>query len=194
MIESFLWYATRGAGIASLIMLTGVVALGVLTAVRWQRPGWPRFLSAEFHQAVSLLTIVFVGIHILIAVLDPYTSLGVGAALVPFSSPYRQIWLGLGGVSMYLIAAIIVTSMLRPHFGRRTWRVIHWLTYAAWPMALIHGIGTGSDTGTLWMWVLDAVCLFTVLGAVAWRATAADAALVTRESALPPPASQRIPR
>ncbi len=194
MIESLLWYATRGAGIASLLMLTGVVALGVLTAVRWQRPGWPRFLSAEFHQAVSLLTLVFLGIHILIAVLDPYTSLGVDAALLPFSSPYRQIWLGLGGVAMYLIAAIVITSLLRPHFGRRTWRVIHWLTYAAWPMALIHGIGTGSDTGAVWMWALDGLCLLTVGAAVAWRASAADEALVVKDAALPPSGSQRVTR
>lgn len=185
MIESLLWYATRGAGIASLIMLTGVVALGVLTAVRWQTSGWPRFLTAEFHQSLSLLTLVFLAIHILIAVLDPYTSLGVSAALVPFSSPYRQIWLGLGGVAMYLIAAIVVTSLLRPWFGRRTWRVVHWLTYAAWPIALIHGLGTGSDSGALWMWLLDGACLLTVGAAVWWRATVADEALMEKETALP---------
>jgi sulfoxide reductase heme-binding subunit YedZ len=194
MIESLLWYATRGAGIASLIMLTAVVALGVLTAVRWHTPGWPRFLTAEFHQSVSLLTLVFLAIHILIAVLDPYTSLGLNAALVPFSSPYRQIWLGLGGVAMYLIAAIIVTSLFRPWFGRRTWRVVHWLTYAAWPIALIHGLGTGSDSGALWMWLLDGACLLTVGAAVWWRATVADETLLEKESALPSSGSQRVIR
>ena len=63
MTESVLWYVTRGAGIASLIMLTGVVVLGIVTAVRWQRPGWPRFLNAELHRSVSLLTLVFLAIH-----------------------------------------------------------------------------------------------------------------------------------
>jgi len=193
MTESVLWYVTRGAGIASLIMLTGVVVLGIVTAVRWQRPGWPRFLNAELHRSVSLLTLVFLAIHILIAVLDPYTALGWAAALVPFSSPYRQVWLGLGGVATYLIAAIVVTSLLRPLFGRTAWRLVHWLTYAAWPVALIHGIGTGSDTGALWMWVLDAACILAVVAAISWRANAADQALVTRESALPA-RGQRVPR
>jgi len=193
MTESVLWYVTRGAGIASLIMLTGVVVLGIVTAVRWQRPGWPRFLNAELHRSVSLLTLVFLAIHILIAVLDPYTALGWAAALVPFSSPYRQVWLGLGGVATYLIAAIVVTSLLRPLFGRTAWRLVHWLTYAAWPVALIHGIGTGSDTGALWMWVLDAACILAVVAAISWRANAADQALVTRESALPS-RGQRVPR
>jgi len=193
MTESVLWYVTRGAGIASLIMLTGVVVLGIVTAVRWQRPGWPRFLNAELHRSVSLLTLVFLAIHILIAVLDPYTALGWAAALVPFSSPYRQVWLGLGGVATYLIVAIVVTSLLRPLFGRTAWRLVHWLTYAAWPVALIHGIGTGSDTGALWMWVLDAACILAVVAAISWRANAADQALVTRESALPS-RGQRVPR
>lgn len=185
MTESVLWYVTRGAGIASLLMLTGVVALGIVTAVRWQRPGWPRFLSAELHESLALLTLVFLAIHIGIAVLDPYTSLGLGAALLPFSSPYRQIWLGLGGVAMYLIVAVIVTSLLRSHLGRRSWRAVHWLTYAAWPIALVHGLGTGTDTSAVWMWALDGFCFLVVLAAVIWRTNAADEALTVRESALP---------
>jgi len=184
--SSLLWYITRGAGIASLIMLTAVVALGIVTAVRWQRPGWPRFLTADFHRSLSLLTVVFLAIHIVVAVVDPYTALGLTAALVPFSSPYRQIWLGLGGVSMYMIAAVIVTSLLRTHLGRRSWRAVHWLTYAAWPIGLIHSLGTGTDSGAAWMWVIDGICFLTVLAAVLWRTSAADDAMVVRESALPP--------
>src|SRR5467141_733132 len=124
VMESLLWYATRGAGMASLILFTAVGCLGMLTVGRWQRPGWPRFLTAEFHSNLALLSVVFLAIHILIAALDPYTSLG------------------LGGVSMYLIAAIIVTSLLRSRMGRRTWRAVHWSSYAAWPLAIMHSIGT----------------------------------------------------
>jgi methionine sulfoxide reductase heme-binding subunit len=189
MSTNFFWYATRGAGIASLLMLTGVVALGILTAVRWQRRGWPRFLSAQLHESVSLLTLVFLAVHVLIAVWDPYTSLGWAAALVPFSSPYRQFWLGLGGVALYLMAAIIVTSLLRARLGARAWRAVHWLTYAAWPLALVHGIGTGSDTGATWMWVVNGGCLLIVAAAVLWRLQSADADLASREAALP----RRIP-
>ncbi len=191
MSTNFFWFATRGAGIASLIMLTGVVALGILTAVRWQRPGWPRFLSAQLHESVSLLTLVFLAVHVVIAVWDPYTSLGWAAALVPFSSPYRQFWLGLGGVALYLIGAVIVTSLLRPRFGARAWRAVHWLTYAAWPLALVHGIGTGTDTGASWMWLVDGACLVIVAAAVMWRLQTADTDLATREAALPRHASRR---
>ena len=29
--------------------------------------------------------------------------------------------------------------------GLRTWRAVHWLAYLCWPVALVHGLGTGSD-------------------------------------------------
>ncbi|TME33789.1 MAG: ferric reductase [Chloroflexi bacterium] len=184
MSESILWYATRGAGFVSLIMLTGVVCLGILTSVRWQRPGWPRFLTVQLHQSVSLLSLVFLAIHILVAVVDPYTSLGL-AALVPFASRYRTIWLGLGAVALYLVIAITGTSLTRNSLGHRAWRVVHWLTYAAWPIALVHGIGTGSDAGAVWSWLLDGACVAAALGATAWRIGYARSAQAERERALP---------
>jgi methionine sulfoxide reductase heme-binding subunit len=185
-MESLLWYATRGAGMVSLILLTAVGCLGMLTVGRWQRPGWPRFLTAEFHSNLALLSIVFLAIHILIAVLDPYTSLGLGAALVPFSSPYRQFWLGLGGVSTYMLAAIVVTSLLRARVGRRTWRAVHWLSYGAWPLAIMHSVGTGTDGGAAWGLLLVGGCVLVVVACLAWRIAATRGARAEIAAALPP--------
>jgi predicted ferric reductase len=184
-MESLLWYATRGAGMVSLVLFTAVGCLGMLTVGRWQRPGWPRFLTAEFHSNLALLSIVFLVIHILIAALDPYTSLGLGSALLPFSSPYRQFWLGLGGVSMYLIAAIVATSLLRSRIGRRTWRAVHWISYAAWPLAIMHSIGTGTDGGTVWGLLLVGGCAQAVVACLAWRIAATRRARGEIEAALP---------
>lgn len=191
MIESFLWYATRGAGIVSLILFTIVVCLGVLAVVRWHRPGWPRFLTAEFHGNVALLAVVFLAVHILIAVLDPFTSLGITAALVPFSSPYQQFWLGLGAVAMYLIAALVLTSLVRGHLGQSAWRLVHWLAYAAWPLAVLHGVGTGTDSRATWMLAVNGLCVAAVLAAVVWRLVETDRVAVEREAALPPAAGRR---
>lgn len=184
-MEGLLWYATRGAGMVSLVLFTVVACLGMLTVGRWQRPGWPRFLTAELHSNLALLSIVFLAIHILIAVLDPYTSLGVGAALIPFSSPYRQFWLGLGGVAMYLIGAVIVTSLLRARIGRRAWRAVHWLSYASWPIAVLHGIGTGTDGGEAWSLVIVGGCIVAMIASLAWRIGQTRAARAQMESALP---------
>ena len=89
MTDSILWYATRGAGVVSLILLTGVVVLGIVSAIRWQSTSWPRFLTTGFHRNLALTTIVFLALHVVTAVVDPFTALGWNAALIPFSSSYR---------------------------------------------------------------------------------------------------------
>jgi methionine sulfoxide reductase heme-binding subunit len=181
-----LWYATRGAGIVSLLLLTAVMCLGLLTAGRWQRPDWPRFLTAEFHRSLALLTIVFVAVHVIISVIDPFTALGFGAALVPFSSPYKQLWLGLGAVSVYLFAALVISSLAKAHIGPRAWKAIHWLAYATWPLGVLHGLGTGSDTGAPWAWLVNAACIAAVAATVAWRVATTSAARESIRTALPP--------
>ena len=184
-MESLLWYATRAAGMVSLVLFTAVGCLGMLTVGRWQRPGWPRFLTAELHSNLALLSIAFLAIHIVIAALDPYTSLGLGSAVVPFSSPYRQFWLGLGGVAMYLGAAIVATSLVRDRIGRRAWRAVHWLSYAAWPLAVVHSIGTGTDGGSIWGLVIVGGCVVAVGASLAWRVGATRTARAEIASALP---------
>jgi sulfoxide reductase heme-binding subunit YedZ len=185
MIEALPWYITRAAGMVSLILLTAGVCLGLLTAARWQRPGWPRFLTAEVHRTIALLSVVFLVVHVVVAVVDPYASLGWASAMVPFSSPYRQLWLGLGGVSMYLVAAMIVTSVLRGRIGHRTWRAVHLGAYAAWPLAVIHGLGTGTDSVAAWSWVVNAACVAAVVACLLLRVRVQREARAELEVALP---------
>ena len=80
MSDQILWFASRGSGIVSLVLSSAVVCLGLLTVVRWERPGWPRFLTVELHRRVALLSIVFLGVHIVTAIVDPYARLGILAA------------------------------------------------------------------------------------------------------------------
>jgi DMSO/TMAO reductase YedYZ heme-binding membrane subunit len=169
MNEQILWFATRGAGVVSLVLFTSVMGLGVLTAGRWQTVSWPRFLTAELHRRLALLSVVFLGVHIVTAIADPFTSLGIVAAAIPFASSYRPLWVGLGVISVDLVLALIVTSLLRSRIGGRTWRTIHWASYAAWPLALLHGIGSGTDGTSPWLLAVDVLCLGAVSLAVAWR-------------------------
>jgi methionine sulfoxide reductase heme-binding subunit len=169
MSDILLWYATRGAGVVSLLLLTGVVVLGVLSVHRFEMAGWPRFLTVGLHRNVSLLAVVFLALHILTAVVDPFTHLGWVAALVPFGSYYRTFWLGLGTIAADLVAAIVVTSLLRGFIGAGAWRLVHWLAYAAWPVAVLHGIGTGTDAGSAWLLAIQVLCALAVAAAVAMR-------------------------
>jgi sulfoxide reductase heme-binding subunit YedZ len=173
MSDQLLWYTTRGAGAVSLVLLSVVVVLGLLARVRFETRGWPRFLSAAVHRDLALMTLVFLLLHIVTAVVDPFTHLGLVAALVPFGSYYRTVWLGLGTIAFELLIAIVATSLLRQHIGARVWRGIHWLAYLSWPVAVIHGIGTGTDGTAAWMLAIDIVCVVAVAAALLWRLVAA---------------------
>jgi predicted ferric reductase len=166
---TYLWYATRGAGAVSLLFLSAVTVLGVLSVARFETAGWPRFVTTGFHRNLSLLAVVFLGLHIVTAVVDPYTSLGWTAAVIPFASSYRTLYLGLGTVAFDLLLAVLLTSLLRGFIGHRAWRAVHWLAYASWPVAVVHGFGTGTDRWSLWLLLLNAICIVAVGWAVAVR-------------------------
>ena len=183
MSDQLLWYTTRGAGAITLVLLTAVVVLGILGARRFEAPGWPRFLTTGLHRNVALTALALLAVHILTAVVDPFTHLGWVPLLVPFGSYYRTFWLGLGTISAELIAALIVTSLLRERLGHRLWKGIHWLAYACWPLALLHGFGTGTDAFSTWLLGIQIVCIAAAVIATGVRLLAApvDPLLEDRE-------------
>jgi hypothetical protein len=123
----------------------------------------------SLHRNVSLLAMVFLVLHIITSVLDSFAPISLLDAFVPFAGSYRPFWLGLGAISFDLLLAVTVTSLLRKRMGYASWRAIHWLTYASWPIALLHGLGTGSDVKSTWLLVLSIACMAVVLGAVLAR-------------------------
>jgi sulfoxide reductase heme-binding subunit YedZ len=163
------WYLTRSTGAVGLLLLTLAIVLGVIDVGRWSRPRLPRFVIDSLHRNVSLLALVFLVVHILTSVLDSFASISLVDAVVPFVGSYRPFWLGLGAVAFDLVLAVIVTSFLRARLGFATWRAVHWLTYASWPIALLHGLGTGSDASSTWLLVLSVACIAAMLAAVLTR-------------------------
>jgi methionine sulfoxide reductase heme-binding subunit len=164
------WYLTRSSGAVALVLLTLSLVIGIAALGRLSSTRWPRFAVDAVHRTSSLLAIAFLLIHIVTAVLDSFAPISLLNAVLPFSGTYRPLWLGLGAVGFDLLLAIAITSVLRERVGHRAWRAIHWLAYAAWPIALVHGLGTGSDVGQTWMLATDVGCVAAVLAAVVGRA------------------------
>jgi sulfoxide reductase heme-binding subunit YedZ len=163
------WYLARGTGVMLLLLLTVVVALGV--ANRTGRPafGLPRFAVAMVHRNAALLAVVLLVVHVTALLFDPYAQLSILDVVVPFDAAYRPVWVGLGTLGLDLILALVVTSLLRHRMGLRAWRAVHWLAYAAWPVALLHSLGSGTDAGTWWFRGLAVASACAVFGAVLWR-------------------------
>jgi sulfoxide reductase heme-binding subunit YedZ len=168
-----LWYLTRGTGIVCLLLLTTAVVLGILEVKRWASPRWPRFVTAGLHKNISLLVVAFVAVHVVTAVVDGFAPIRWLDVIVPFGSRYRPIWLGFGALAADLLIALSVTSLLRLRLGPVAWRAVHWLAYLCWPVALVHGLGTGTDARHGWALWLAMACLVLVVGAVWWRLAAA---------------------
>jgi sulfoxide reductase heme-binding subunit YedZ len=160
------WYLARGTGAVALLLLTASVVLGVLGPLRFAAARWPRFAVDTLHRDISLLVMVLLVVHIATSVLDSFAPIALSDAVVPFGSSYRPLWMGLGALSFDILLALVVTSLLRRRLGYERWRAIHWLAYASWPVAVLHGLGTGSDTKVTWMLALTVACSGAVLCSV----------------------------
>lgn len=164
-----LWYLTRGFGLIDLVLLTATLVMGLTQVVRYARPGLPRFVISALHKNISILAVVFLAVHVVTAVADTYAPISIVSVFVPFAGAYRPVWLGLGALALDLLVALVITSLMRERIGHRAWRLLHWTAYLCWPVAILHGLGTGSDTKLGWVLLLNAVCVAAGIGALWWR-------------------------
>jgi methionine sulfoxide reductase heme-binding subunit len=167
-----LWYTTRATGLVAMVLLTASMVFGLLSAVGYQRPGLPRFVSVGLHRNSSLLALAFTAVHVVTTIADGYVHIRIVDAFIPFVSSYRPLWLGLGTIASDLMIALIATSLLRSRLSYRTWHAVHWTAYACWPVALLHGLGTGSDTSVRWVLFLTLLCVGVVVALAGWRLAA----------------------
>jgi sulfoxide reductase heme-binding subunit YedZ len=174
-VSEALWYFARGSGLVSLVLLTLVVALGIGARSGRTALGLPRFAVSLLHRNAALLAVVFLAGHVLSLFFDPYAQLRVVDLVLPFAGAYRPFWQGLGTLAFDLVLALVATSLLRKRLGATAWRAVHWLAYLCWPVAVLHGLGTGTDGGTWWLRTVAGLCIATVVAAVGWRISPAFA-------------------
>lgn len=164
-----IWYLMRGSGVVALILFTIVVVLGIATTRRFGTTRLPRFVTLGVHRSVSLLAVVFLGIHVVTALADSYAKVGLAQALLPLPSAKYGLWLGMGALSLDLLAAVVVTSLLRHRMSQRVWKGVHWLAYASWPLAFAHSVGIGTDKAAGWFLDMGVTCAGLVAITVVWR-------------------------
>jgi predicted ferric reductase len=181
-----LWLASRATGLVSLLLLSATIVFGAATSGRFASNRWPRFAVVAVHRNLSLLVVVFLGVHVAGAVIDPYASIHWIDVLVPFTSSYEPFWLGLGAVALDLLIAVVVSSLLRPRIPLRTWKLIHWAGYGMFPIAVIHGLGVGgADVRQGWVLGCVGFCVLAVVMAGWWRLGASHPDSQARQAALP---------
>ncbi|BDZ48050.1 hypothetical protein GCM10025867_02910 [Frondihabitans sucicola] len=171
-MDDALWAIGRGTGIAALVLFTVSVVLGIVTRSGRPLPGLPRFSITLVHRNVSLAATLFLLVHLVSLFFDPYAQLDLLDTVVPFFGSYRPFWQGLGTVGFDLVVVLVATGLLRGRLGPRTFKAIHWASYALWPIALAHAIGTGTNGTEGWFLALAAASVLVVVAACAWRLSA----------------------
>jgi methionine sulfoxide reductase heme-binding subunit len=170
MSSAVIWYLNRSTGIVCLVLMTLTLVLGVVVQRQKRLPGLPRFGVVALHRNVSLLAALLLLTHITTAAVDSYVDVSWWTAFVPFVSGWRPFAVGLGTLSVDLLALVVVTSLLRGRIPHRWWRAVHWTSYLMWPLAFVHGLTAGTDLGSGWALALVLGCAGAAGGAsvIAW--------------------------
>ncbi len=163
------WYAARASGVAAYVVLSLVVCLGMTLGGKAQSRRWPRFSVEDIHRFGGLLVGSLIGIHVLAIAADSYLPFSLTQLLVPFTSRYRPLWTGLGIAAAELLLALAVTNHYRRRLPYGFWRKAHYLNFAVWTLASLHGLWAGTDRGAAWLAILYGVSVASVVGILVWR-------------------------
>ena len=141
-----LWSLSRATGLVLLVLLSVTLAVGMLATARRTPSWWPRFATAALHINLALLSIGLLVAHVAVTVLDGFVDISLTGALLPFTADYEPVWTGLGTVAALLLVTAAVTAGARRYLPPALWRRTHYVTHLAWPVAVVHGVGVGTDS------------------------------------------------
>lgn len=167
--DAGMWLVARSSGITAYLLLTLVTITGLLlahpnrSAVRWLSPT----ARIRSHVVLTIFTLAFILVHIVVLALDPWAKVGWAGALLPFGADYRPLPVTLGLLSLWAGLIAGVSAGFAGRFTGRWWRPLHRLAGVAWILAWVHGVLAGSDTGPLA--AMYAVTGIAVMTAAAWR-------------------------
>jgi sulfoxide reductase heme-binding subunit YedZ len=164
------WILARASGLVAYALLTSSVLAGIVLKARPFGAALKAAAVADLHRFLAMLGLGFVALHASALVLDSTVRISVPALFVPGLVPYRPLWSALGVLAADLLLLVYVSSVLRRRIGVRAWRRLHWLTYAVFALATVHGLAAGTDGGTSWAPALYGGAVGAIIAAAGWRA------------------------
>lgn len=144
--QQAMWFITRAAGIIAYLLLWLSTAWGLAIPSKIMSDMLTGDFAFDFHQFISLLALGFLGIHIFILTADRYLPYSLAQILIPFNSPYRPVWVGLGTIALYLTLLVTVTFYLKKRIGMNKFRVIHYSSMLAYLFGVVHALFAGTDS------------------------------------------------
>jgi sulfoxide reductase heme-binding subunit YedZ len=144
--DQAMWYLTRAAGMVAYLLLWLSTVWGLAIPSKLFAEVLSGEFTFDFHQFISLLSLGFLGLHIVVLTADRYLPFTVAQLLVPFLSPYRPLWVGIGVIAFYLLLLVTVTFYLRKQIGMKAFRYIHYASLVAYLGAVVHALLSGTDS------------------------------------------------
>lgn len=168
-LDAIAWSLARGTGLVALVMLTISLAVGIAVRNRVTVPGQPRFVLTHVHRNASLIGVALVAVHLVTLMANSYAGVSLVDTVIPFAMAENTFANGLGTLAVDILLLVSVTGLLRSRMNQRTWKAVHATSYLLWPIALLHGIGAGTDAQEGWYVAVTAACAAVVCGAAMWR-------------------------
>ena len=144
------WYATRLLGLLSYLVITGSVIYGLLLSTGILDAIAHRTVSFTLHQDLAAIGLGLALVHAAMLTLDHSVPFSAAQVLVPFSGPYRPVWVGVGQLALYFSIVIVASFSMRKRIGQKRWRTLHYLTFLIFLAATGHGLMAGTDTAAPW--------------------------------------------
>ena len=163
-----LWLAARAAGITAYLILTFIIAMGLILSHPVNRSTWK--LSKRlfpWHENLFVFLLAFLAAHIVSIILDPYAGVGIAGSFIPGLSSFRSVPVALGTLALYGLLITGLTARYTKWLPAGWWLKLHRLSIVVWALTWAHGILSGADTGGIAVMYVSTGLL--ILGAAAYR-------------------------
>jgi predicted ferric reductase len=148
------WYAVRALGFLGYLVISASVLYGLLLSTKILDSLAHRPVSFALHKDLSIVGLILLALHATLLLGDETFSFSLKEILVPLASPYSPLSVGIGQLAFYATAIVTASFYVRRHIGQSAWRLVHYATFLAFIGGTVHGIFSGSDSGTPWaFWV-----------------------------------------
>ena len=187
-IEMLPWIIARATGFAAFGLISCAMIAGLLVRTRGSIGSVKGGGMVDLHRHLSLLALLAIGVHAIALLFDATIDIGPLALVVPGLIPYRPFWTGLGVIAAELALLVHVSFYALSHIGGKNWRRLHWVTYSVFLFGALHGIMSGTDTGTTWAIAIYGGAISAVVALTGWRAMNLGRAAARKTAAARPPA------
>jgi sulfoxide reductase heme-binding subunit YedZ len=144
------WFISRSSGVLAYMLLTLGVMWGLVQSGAILRPTIPPLLAFGLHSFLNWASLAMTALHALILLGDNYIKLTLADLVIPFTSPYRPLFVGLGVLAFYLMFLLALSFYARRQLGQKTFRTLHYASYLTYLLVTWHSLGAGSDSHLLW--------------------------------------------